>query len=623
MSEELNGFDNGLGTSGAADWTGEASGQAKPVAKQATSVVRAGADNAVVIPPGLTIDTLEVQGSDLVIVLSDGTRLVVPDGAIIVPQLIVDGVPIPPANVAALLIGNEPEPAVIQTPSSGGNFAYDPGSIQSAFDLGDLLPYTELPRAEQVEREIIPGFLDREPTVVIETPDNPVGVENAIAIVSESGLPVRGNPSEPQGSDAASSSESASGTIRFASPDGVSAIFINDVQVTTVGQTFTSPLGTMSITSIDLAGGTIGFTYVLADNSVGGTSDPFFVVRVVDRDGDSATANLTVQIVDDGPAAANDAGAVPGGSHAAITGNVLANDLSGADDFATAGGVLGFSRGGTNAAPGATLQGQYGTLTLNADGSYSYVRSVNTPGGVQESFDYAVVDQDGSTSAATLVITIGDAPNSISLPSVGEATQVDEGGLPPRGGVNPGTGEIADDIANNNSDTSEQTGGTITFVSTDGVQSVTIEGVTITPGNLPQTVVNNAEGTLIVTGYTYDPVTGQGTITYTYTLGDNTSGDDTTVDIDIVVTDLDGDTAADTLVIAIVDDVPMALDDSASQGTENAAITVDVLANDVPGADGVADGAVAAVAGSLSGTGTLAYNGDGTFTYTPGSGEEG
>ena len=60
--------------------------------------------NVVVLAPGQTIERLEADGLDLVIILNDGTRIVVPDGTILVPQIIVDGTPIPAANVAALLL---------------------------------------------------------------------------------------------------------------------------------------------------------------------------------------------------------------------------------------------------------------------------------------------------------------------------------------------------------------------------------------------------------------------------------------------------------------------------------------------------------------------------------------
>src|SRR3546814_1792915 len=72
-----------------------------------------------------------------------------------------------------------------------------------------------------------------------------------------------------------------------------------------------------------------------------------------------------------------------------------------------------------------------------------------------------------------------------------------------------------------------------------------------------QTISSDATGTLVVTGYNYDPATGEGSVAYVYTLTDNTlDADGTTVSFDLTITDADGDAASDTLDIAIVDDAP-------------------------------------------------------------------
>ncbi|PSJ39275.1 hypothetical protein C7H85_19260, partial [Zobellella endophytica] len=62
----------------------------------------------------------------------------------------------------------------------------------------------------------------------------------------------------------------------------------------------------------------------------------------------------------------------------------------------------------------------------------------------------------------------------------------------------------------------------------------------------------------------------------------------------------------------------------AGQANENEPVTIDVFANDSAGADGVdlASG-VALVAGSLTGSGSLVYHHDGSFSYTPAAGEQG
>ncbi|MBO6709745.1 MAG: VCBS domain-containing protein, partial [Altererythrobacter sp.] len=591
-----------------------------------TRVLAADANGVVVLPEGVSLDDITVVGRDLVINLADGSQIIIPDGAIIVPQLVIDGVAVPPLNLAALLNDAEinPEAEPTQVPSSGGNFAGDVGPIQDAFDLGDLLPYTDLARVVEEEEEVLPDIVNREPDVVIETPDNPVGVENAIATVAERGLPERG--SEPEGTASETDAETTTGTIVFNAPDGLSAILINGVEISSVGQVFSSPFGDLTITSIDLANGEIGFSYTLADNLVGETVDGFFEATVIDRDGDTANASLSIIVEDDSPIAADDIGIVPAGTHDPITGNVLDNDESGADDYSLDGAVSGFSNATGSADAGETLQGEYGTLTLNADGSYTYTRDVNTPGGVEESFDYTIVDQDGSTSTATLTITIEDAPDTIEIPSIGDGTVVDEAGLPPRGDEPVGSGEGADGDPDDNSDPSETTGSTITFNSPDGVDSITINGVEVNLGNDAgndaddQVIIDDATGTLVITSVTYDPVTGDGTIVYEYTLGDNTDGDDTSVSFDVVVTDLDGDVAEDTLTITIIDDVPTAADDAAQSVAEDAVGTIgaNVLANDTQGADGatVTSFTVGGVETAVPQDGTDASYSNANGTYT-------
>ncbi|MER9326486.1 Ig-like domain-containing protein, partial [Mesorhizobium sp. M0488] len=216
--------------------------------------------------------------------------------------------------------------------------------------------------------------------------------------------------------------------------------------------------------------------------------------------------------------------------------------------------------------------------------------------------------------------------------TTGGDTIVNEKGLPASSG-SEGSGEAA--APGIDGDTSEHNTGTFTITSPDGIGSLTIAGQVISGAELansasaPINLTTPLGNTLTVNGY--DASTGQ--VSYSYTLVHGAThpgpGTDSLFDNMIVtVTDTDGDISAPgTLSVQIVDDVPTAHNDSATQASENASVTVDVFANDVPGADGVniTDPAkVSYVAGSLAGgAGTVTYHNDGTFTYAPVAGEEG
>ena len=147
-----------------------------------------------------------------------------------------------------------------------------------------------------------------------------------------------------------------------------------------------------------------------------------------------------------------------------------------------------------------------------------------------------------------------DEKPTLDVPAAGEdGTQVFEKGLPARGLEPEGSGEAADPAPE--SDDSETTAGTITFTEGDSPATVTIDGVAVTA--VGQTFAG-LFGTLTVTGI------GAGSIEYSYTLKDNTSGDNTKDDFAVVVTDKDGDSASSTLVIDIIDDVPIAANETIS-----------------------------------------------------------
>lgn len=182
----------------------------------------------------------------------------------------------------------------------------------------------------------------------------------------------------------------------------------------------------------------------------GDTLTDAFNYTMVDATGAAAAASLRIVIhgANDAPVAVNDAADAveAGGVNNATagtnpTGNVLANDTD-VDGNGESHRVLAVDRAGS-----------YGTLTMQADGSWSYVVD-NTNGAVQalrtttdvltERFVYTLTDASGATSSATLTVTIhgsDDAP--IAGNDAGTATEA--------GGVANGTAgsaAIGDLLAN-------------------------------------------------------------------------------------------------------------------------------------------------------------------------------
>ena len=259
------------------------------------------ADGTVTLPAGVDLNDVHVVGRDLVVDMPDGTQIVIVDGAVFVPQLVLGGVEVPSTNLAALLIDAEPKPAAGTPQSGGGNFDVPVPPLDPGVPLGDLIPPTGLTFIPPTFKEVN-GFIDREPTIQIQPDGQPASVA-AVDSVNEKGLPTR-NGGEPAGSgeiadgngaNNSDTSEAHGGTIIIDSPDGVSGVSINGVAVTGVpGQVISGAFGTLTITGF--SGTNILYTYTLTDNTSGDTTHDDFSVTVTDPDGDQATATLVVNI---------------------------------------------------------------------------------------------------------------------------------------------------------------------------------------------------------------------------------------------------------------------------------------------------------------------------------------
>jgi len=151
--------------------------------------------------------------------------------------------------------------------------------------------------------------------------------------------------------------------------------------------------------------GPASFTYTVQDNgTTNGSADPKT---------STATASFAVTPVNDSPVARPDTALVLEGD--IVTGNVIAGTGSGAADTDIDGDpltVLGvsFPETGASVGPGTALAGEFGTLMLNADGSFSYTGKsssdlVEGETGTDQ-FAYTIIDSWGLTSTTTLTVSV-------------------------------------------------------------------------------------------------------------------------------------------------------------------------------------------------------------------------
>ncbi len=134
-----------------------------------------GPDGVVTLPPGVQLSDVHVVGRNLVINLPDGTQMVIIDGAVFVPQLVLGGVEVPASNLAALLIDSEPQPAGGIPQSSGGNFDVPVPPLDPGVPLGDLIPPTELGYVPPIFEDV-GQFIDEEPEIFVQPDGQPAWV---------------------------------------------------------------------------------------------------------------------------------------------------------------------------------------------------------------------------------------------------------------------------------------------------------------------------------------------------------------------------------------------------------------------------------------------------------------
>ncbi|MGL5661440.1 MAG: retention module-containing protein, partial [Aeromonas sp.] len=235
-------------------------------------------------------------------------------------------------------------------------------------------------------------------------------------------------------------------------------------------------------------------------------------------------------------------------------GNVLANSTN--PDGPSDTSIDSFDWGsniGVPAGTTATIPG-VGSLIINPDGSYTFTPVPNYSGLVPP-ISYTVTDGTDSVQSS-LSITISPVDDPVRLGGLqqqGGELKLDEANL--ADGRDPNSGSLTQS-------------GTFSFSASDGVQSLTLGGVQLIVNgqvisSLPLTITSPLGNLLSITAITYNSVTGEGQISYSYTLNDNETHTRPFNDaflsetFSVVLTDLDGDKAEETLNVTILDDLPV------------------------------------------------------------------
>nr|WP_300310307.1 VCBS domain-containing protein [Halomonas sp.] len=390
------------------------------------------------------------------------------------------------------------------------------------------------------------------------------------------------------------------------------------------------------------------YTYEVDDNNPdvqalrqsGQTLTDVFTYTIDDRWGaeDSAELTITIDGRNDTPVANDDgttaveAGGIDNGTPGVDpTGNVLDNDTDvDGVDYGETKTVLSVSQGGNSALAGQTLQGRYGTLVINDDGSYQYevdndnpaVQALRTAGQtLTERFDYVMRDTAGDTSTARLTIVIQGA-NDTPVANDDTATAVEAGGADNgTPGIDP-SGNVLD----NDSDVDGTNRGETTTVVSVGQGTDSVQAGQSLTGQYG-TLIINADGS-----YRYEVDNDNPDVQAL-----RTAGQTLTENFNYLISDTAGDTSQAVLTIVIqgTNDTPVANDDGTiaveaggiDNGTPGTDPSGNVLDNDtdVDGTDygetksvvSVRQGNSTALAGqTLQGRyGTLIINADGSYRY--------
>jgi len=384
-------------------------------------------------------------------------------------------------------------------------------------------------------------------------------------------------------------------------------------------------------------------SYDVAISAITADSGYFENVQIADiANGASATVNSAhgeiveeIDLVDDHEEVVEGA--------AAITNITESMNLLDNDEIGVNGQITEFTytdEGGVSqtASAGATVDTEFGTVTINTDGTWAFTPDpTENQGTTIDTMTYTVVDDDGKTGTADFTVEVTDTDPSVTAPN----STLDEENLPDGSNPIPANLTVVQDL----DITKDQDD--ITDVSFDATTITGLNALNLQSGGANITyILSNSNHTITANNGTNDVFiielgntadASGATQNYTFELLDiidhpNANAQNTVVfPFSFNLSDIDSTVSGNSFHVTIIDDIPTANPEATlTVGEGNIALSgmVALMVNDVEGADGATLSSFTyvnesgnTVSGTLGSTmnsqyGTLTVNTDGSWTYT-------
>ena len=386
-------------------------------------------------------------------------------------------------------------------------------------------------------------------------------------------------------------------TVTAIQPSGGSSSNVSSGTTYTNGTQSTGTYGTLTI------GADGSYTYTADQDAAdaldaGDTVTDVFTYTVADENGETTTATITITVngVNDTPVAQNDHGVivedgtltVANGANANVTGTynvtgehsgdvIDTSHSSHTDSDADASASLSITQikknGGSNSSvssgssynsSGTSVTGTYGTLTIGADGSYTYVAdqdaadALNVNSLADDVFVYTLSDGTATTTATLTITVLGANDDPVA---VNDTDTVSAGATVTKTGSQ-------DDVLTDDSDPDNSATLTVTAIQPSGGSS----------SDVTSSSTYSSNGTSVVGTYGTLIIGADGSYTYSadQSAADALDAGETADDVfTYTVTDENGATTTATLTITVsgANDGPVARDDTGTV-KEDATLTV-------------------------------------------------